>query len=119
MEVDQTQHTPSKLTYYVYILKCSDGSYYTGHTDDLEMRVELHRSGGIPGYTSTRLPVELVFSETLPSRVEAIERELQIKRWTRKKKEALIRGDWDRLEILAKPPALRLGSGRTDRHREP
>ncbi|MEE9247843.1 MAG: GIY-YIG nuclease family protein [Dehalococcoidia bacterium] len=90
------------MSFYIYILKCSDDSYYTGHTDNLEMRIVAHQTGEIPGYSFTRRPVHLVFSEEFPTRVDAIERERQIKRWSRHKKEALIKQDWDRLKQLAR-----------------
>ena len=89
------------MSFYIYILKCSDGSYYTGHTDNLEMRIAGHQMGEIPGYSFTRRPVHLVFSEDFPTRVDAIERERQIKRWSRSKKEALINQNWDLLQRLA------------------
>jgi predicted GIY-YIG superfamily endonuclease len=82
------------MSFWVYILRCADNSYYTGHTDNLEDRLAKHKSGEIEGYTSTRLPVRLVFSEEFPTREEALGCEFQIKGWSRKKKEALIRGDW-------------------------
>jgi len=59
------------MSFWVYILRCSDGSYYTGHTDNLEKRIGMHKSGEISGYTTSRLPVKLVFSEDFPSREEA------------------------------------------------
>ena len=90
------------VAFYVYILRCSDGSYYTGHTDNLEARLAAHQRGEIPGYTFARRPVELVFSEDLPSRQDAFERERQIKGWSRAKKEALIAKDWDRLVNLSR-----------------
>ena len=71
-----------------------DDSYYTGHTDNLDERTAKHESGETEGYTSTRLPVRLVFSEQFPTREEALISEQQIKRWSRKKKEALMRRDW-------------------------
>jgi predicted GIY-YIG superfamily endonuclease len=71
-----------------------DDSYYTGHTDNLDERIAKHESGETEGYTSTRLPVRLVFSEQFPTREEALISEQQIKRWSRKKKEALMRRDW-------------------------
>ena len=93
------------MAFYLYILKCSDGSYYTGHTEDLDVRVAAHNAGTIPGYTRSRRPVEVVFADTFPSRIDALERERQVKGWTRRKKEALMRSDWDRLRELAKPGA--------------
>ncbi|MDE2861084.1 MAG: GIY-YIG nuclease family protein [Chloroflexota bacterium] len=90
------------MAFYVYILRCSDGSYYTGHSDDLEDRVGKHKGGLYSGYTSVRLPVELVFSHQFPTRDEAFRAERQVKGWSRAKKEALIRHDWDRIRELAR-----------------
>ena len=67
------------MPFYVYILRCFDGSYYTGHTEDLETRMAEHQTGAFPGYTQKRLPVELVFSDEFPSREDALDREKQIK----------------------------------------
>ena len=89
------------MAFYAYILRCVDGSYYVGHTDDLETRIAAHQQGDIDGYTRTRGPVRLVFSEQVPSRLEALERERQVKGWSRAKKEALIKGNWTRLSRLA------------------
>ena len=89
------------MAFYVYILRCSDGSYYTGHTDNLEARLAAHQSRAIPGYTFKRRPVSLVFSEQFISREEAYERERQIKGWSRAKKQALIEQDWERLVSLS------------------
>jgi len=89
------------VAFYAYILRCVDGSYYVGHTDDLETRIAAHQQGDIDGYTRTRGPVRLVFSEQVPSRLEALERERQVKGWSRAKKEALIKGNWTRLSRLA------------------
>ena len=88
------------LAYYVYMLRCSDGSYYVGHTNDLEHRLAAHERGAIEGYTLSRPPVELVFSDQFSTRQfstrqEAFYRERQIKGWSRARKEALIKGDWD------------------------
>ena len=90
------------MPFWVYILKCSDDSYYTGHTDSLEARVGQHNEGRIDGYTKTRLPVTLVFAEHFVSRAEALEMEMRIKGWSRKKKEAMMRGDWKEVSRLAK-----------------
>jgi len=90
------------MDFYVYILKCRDGSYYTGHTDDLEKRVATHQLGEIPGHTQTRRPVTLVYADTFQTREQALTAELQIKRWSRRKKEALIAGNWDALKAAAK-----------------
>jgi predicted GIY-YIG superfamily endonuclease len=87
--------------FFVYILKCSDGSYYTGHTDNLEKRWSEHNLGKIDGYTKTRLPVKLVYMAMMASRREALAAERRIKGWTRKKKEALIKKDWNELMRLS------------------
>ncbi len=90
------------MSFWIYILRCVDGSYYTGHTDNLENRLSLHQEGKVEGYTSTRLPVELVYSEEFSTRLEVLEHERQIKGWSRKKKEALMRGDWAEISRLAR-----------------
>ena len=90
------------MSFWVYILRCSDGSYYTGHTDDLENRIGSHQTGEMPGYTKTRLPVELVFTQEFATREEALAAELQIKGWSRAKKEALMRNDWLEVARLAR-----------------
>jgi predicted GIY-YIG superfamily endonuclease len=91
-----------RMAFYVYLLHCSDGSYYVGHTDNLEQRLSAHQSALIPGYTSQRRPVILVWYETFPSRDEAFQRERQIKGWSRSKKEALARDDWAELRRLSR-----------------
>ena len=88
--------------FFVYMLRCRDESYYVGHTDDLEKRLAEHDAGTFPGYTCERRPVELVWFSEMVTREDALERELQLKRWTRRKKEALIAGDWDRVKALAR-----------------
>jgi predicted GIY-YIG superfamily endonuclease len=89
------------MAFWVYILRCSDGSYYTGHTDDLDKRIAEHQAGEILGHTFTRRPVELVFEEVFPTREEALSAELWIKGWGRKKKEAMMRRDWKAVQRLA------------------
>lgn len=93
--------------FWVYILRCSDGSYYTGHTDNLELRIGQHLSGTVPGYTSTRLPVKLVWSQKCNTREEALVAERQIKGWSRQKKEAMIHGNWEEVAQLAKNSKFR------------
>ncbi len=88
--------------FYVYILQCSDNSYYTGHTDNIELRIQEHQSGRYQGYTATRLPVQLVLVETMASRADALEAEMQIKKWSRKKKEILIKYGWQGMKSFAK-----------------
>jgi len=97
--------------FWVYILKCSDGSYYTGHTDNLEKRIGEHTVGIIQGYTTTRRPVKLVFSDEFQTRYEALSRERQIKGWSRRKKEALINNDWQALKKYSKSSCPSTGSG--------
>jgi predicted GIY-YIG superfamily endonuclease len=87
---------------WVYILKCADGSYYTGSTNDLAFRLAKHQIGEGGVYTRKRLPVELVFSQEFPSEHQAFLREGQVKGWSRAKKEALIAGDFDALVRLSK-----------------
>ncbi len=89
-------------SFHVYILRCSDGSYYTGHTEDLESRLAAHHRGFIKGYTVNRRPVRLVYSYEFADRADALEMERRIKGWTRRKKEALIRGDWAELRRLSR-----------------
>jgi len=88
--------------HYVYMLKCSDGSYYVGSTSNLELRLAEHQSGEFGGYTSLRLPVELIWSADFPTEHDAFVTERQIKGWSRTKKEALIRGDWDGIHEIVK-----------------
>ena len=99
--------------FWVYIVRCSDGSYYTGHADNLERRIAEHEMGVVEGYTSTRSPVKLVFSEEFSSREDALTRELQIKGWNREKKEALMQGNWKEISRLANVRASS-ASARTD-----
>jgi len=88
---------------YVYILKCSDNTYYTGVTSDLTKRIESHENGKHKGsYTSTRRPIELVFYAEFTDINFAIEKEKQIKKWSKLKKEALINDDYEVLPNLAK-----------------
>jgi predicted GIY-YIG superfamily endonuclease len=88
--------------FYLYILKCNDGSYYVGHTGNLDQRIAEHTTGSYSLYTSKRLPIEVVFVQMFPTRDEAFTMERQIKGWSRKKKEALIRNDWQELQKLAR-----------------
>ena len=82
------------------MLKCSDDSYYVGHTDNIEERISLHQSGKITGYTSTRLPIKLIWMDNFNTRDEAFFAERKIKGWSRKKKEALIKQDWETISKL-------------------
>ena len=98
------------MSFWAYMLRCADGSYYVGHTDELEARIAGHQSGLIPGYTQNRRPVVPVWNQEFSERHEALVAERQIKGWSRAKKEALIRGDWDAIRLLAmRTPILRGG----------
>jgi putative endonuclease len=89
--------------YFVYILRCSDGSYYTGITNNLESRLYDHQTGTDPkAYTFKRRPVKMVFYEMFNDVNQAIAFEKQFKRWRRAKKEAIINGDWHLLPGLSK-----------------
>lgn len=90
------------MAFHAYLLRCSDGSFYAGHTDNLEIRIAQHHAGSIPGYTAMRQPLQLVWSETFGTREEALAAERRIKGWSRAKKQALIAGDWERIKILAR-----------------
>jgi putative endonuclease len=94
---------------YVYMLHCADESYYvgsaTGH--DLTKRISEHETGAYRGYTFTRRPIRLVWSEYFDRIADAIAAERQIKGWSRAKKEALIRGDWSSIEALSRRRAGR------------
>jgi putative endonuclease len=91
------------MSYAIYILKYSHGTYYTGLTKDLEARVREHEMGAHPeSYTFSRRPVKLVWSIMTESYREAFQWEHQIKGWSRAKKEALIRGDIDRIHEIVK-----------------
>ena len=87
---------------YLYILRCADGSYYTGTARSGLERVAEHNSGVYGGYTAQRRPVTLVFFQWFDRITDAIAAERQVKGWSRAKKEALIRGDFESLPQLAK-----------------
>ncbi|MCE7062415.1 GIY-YIG nuclease family protein [Dyadobacter sp. CY343] len=89
-------------TYHVYILKCADESYYTGVTNELERRFKEHNSGCNDAcYTYSRRPLQLAFSRSFKYINDAIAFEKQVKRWSRKKKEAIANEWWDELKTLA------------------
>jgi len=92
------------MQFWVYILRCSDGSYYTGHTDDLEKRLAEHEQGLGADWTRRRRPVELVWCDWASTRDEVFAFERRVKNWSRAKKEALIAGDWQRVGHFARPP---------------
>ena len=94
-------------SYFVYILLCNDGSYYTGVTNNLEIRLQQHHEGVNPkAYTFTRRPLKLVFYEMFNDVEDAIAFEKQVKGWRREKKEAIINGNWDSLKLLSKTSKL-------------
>jgi predicted GIY-YIG superfamily endonuclease len=86
--------------FHTYLLRCANQAYYCGHTDNLDQRMQQHHDGLI-GYTAKLKPVELVWQREFGSRAEAIESELKIKGWSRAKKEALIAGDWNKMQALS------------------
>jgi len=90
------------MAVWVYILQCADGAYYVGHSDNLEERLRQHPSGALCGYTKTRRPGRLAYSEEFPTRDEAFAAERQVKGGSRQKKGALIRGEWEELRRLAR-----------------
>nr|WP_221773748.1 GIY-YIG nuclease family protein [Novosphingobium piscinae] len=83
-------------------MRCNDGSYYVGHTDDLERRMAQHATGALGGYTAKRLPVTLLWSDTFQTRDDAFAAERRLKGWSRAKKQALVEGDWARVSELAR-----------------
>lgn len=94
---------PRDHHYFVYIVECSDGLYYTGVTNNLDRRIWEHNEGIDPkSFTYNRRPVTLKYYEYFSDIKQAISWEKQLKGWSRKKKEALFDRDWDKLKILAK-----------------
>jgi putative endonuclease len=90
-------------SYWVYMVLCDDGSYYIGITNDVERRVAEHNEGAdTECYTFTRRPVSVVHASEFREVDDAIRWEKQIKRWSRKKKAALARGDWEALRGLSR-----------------
>ncbi|WP_371328195.1 Mov34/MPN/PAD-1 family protein [Novosphingobium sp. NDB2Meth1] len=90
------------MGFHTYLLRCADGSYYAGHTDNLEQRIGQHQTGVTGGYTARRRPLVLVWCERFDSRDDAFAAERKIKGWSRAKKEALIAGDWALVSELAR-----------------
>jgi len=89
--------------FWVYMLRCADDSFYLGHTDSLERRFAQHRDGVFQScYTFRRRPIELIYSQDFPAREQALEMERRIKGWSRAKKVALIRGDWEEISRLSR-----------------
>jgi putative endonuclease len=91
---------------WLYILRCADGNYYIGTTRaELEIRIAQHNAGTCEGYTKSRRPVMLVFSQWFDRISDAIECERKLKKWSRAKKEAFMRGDWASSHPSRRPPA--------------
>ena len=89
--------------FWSYMLECADGTFYTGHTDNLQLRIAQHEQGAvIDCYTYDRSPVKLVYIASFPTRYEALQMERRIKGWSRAKKIALIKGDWNELSRLSR-----------------
>ncbi len=86
--------------FFVYILECNDKSYYIGHTDNIEKRLAEH-AAGLSNYTSTRLPITLIYLETFQTRDEAFFVERRIKGWSRAKKEAFMQKNFNKLQELS------------------
>ena len=92
---------PTRMA-FCYILRCVDGSYYVGSTDDLDARLVKHRDGSASGFTAARRPVALAYSEVLDSIEAARARERQLKGWTHAKQDALTQADAGRLKALSR-----------------
>ncbi len=88
--------------FFTYMLHCSDGPDYVGQTDDLGRRFAEHGAGATGGYTASRRPVRVVWSEEFSTREEAKAAEAQIKKWSRRKKEALLAGNVQALRAAAR-----------------
>ena len=90
------------VVFCVYVLRCSDRTLYVGHTNDLDRRLQVHNAGHAVAYRAGRRPVRLVYTERCGSQEDAVRRERQLKRWSGKKKEALIAGDVATLKRLSR-----------------
>lgn len=90
------------MSFWTYMLRCADESFYVGHTDSLETRIGQHWTGSCGGYTASRHPLLLVWTQEFATRDEALRAERQIKGWSRRKKQVLIRGDWQEISRLAR-----------------
>lgn len=88
------------MAFWICLPRCAEGSCHAGPTGDLDKRIGEHATGACGGYTATRLPIERVWSQACPTRIEALTVERQIKGWRRAKKDALIRGDWGEISRL-------------------
>jgi len=97
------------VTHYVYLLRCADNSLYVGETSDLQTREQHHNQGRGGSYTAKRRPVLIVYAERHNSKQEALKRERQIKRWSLRKKELLVRGDVAALSGVSQRARVRTG----------
>jgi predicted GIY-YIG superfamily endonuclease len=102
MTASASADSSQQASFFVYILRCADGSLYVGHTSDVETRVKKHNAGRGAQWTACRRPVTLLYKEQHPTDLQAITRERQLKRWTRAKKLALIHNNRPVLQSLAK-----------------
>jgi putative endonuclease len=97
------------------MLHCRGGYFYVGHTDDLERRMDQHERSVVPGFVREHSPAKLVWTAEFPTRYEAISMERRLKGWSRAKKLALIRDDWDSISKLARGKSSpSTSSGRTE-----
>ncbi|MGB9429969.1 MAG: GIY-YIG nuclease family protein [Gammaproteobacteria bacterium] len=90
------------MAFTLYILKCADGTFYIGHTDNLDRRLQQHEQGKTDAYTASRRPLKLVHAEEFESRIEALTMERKLKGWSRAKKQAYMTGNWQTVSGLAK-----------------
>lgn len=91
------------MPYFVYILKCANGTFYTGSTSNLHDRINAHKSGADPNsYTYRLRPIKLVWAEEYESRIEALNVEKHIKGWSHVKKQALIENDFEKIHQIVK-----------------
>jgi tRNA/rRNA methyltransferase len=92
------------MSFWVYILRCADDTFFIDHTDDLPRLLAEHEMGELPGYTATRRPVEAWYAEEFRTRDQAIARQRQVKGWSRARKLALAKRDWKSLPKPARKP---------------
>ncbi len=99
--------------WYIYILLCSDGSYYIGHTNNIEQRVERHNQGRGSNWTAKRLPVTLAYFEEFSTQNEAVQSETQLQKWAPNKKRAFIQQDFLKFRQVSRQTA---GARAKDQH---
>ena len=92
MSQPERRDEPALLTHFVYIVRCSDGSFYTGYARDPHARARAHNRGTGAKYTCGRRPVRLVYTEECMTKSDALKREYELKQWPRRRKQALVRG---------------------------